>query len=435
MNSHFAIQELCNTSDFSSEDLESMNEGRSAPLGSSATKPKLHSTSKANTKKKKKRGLIYRKAPQAPKRFKPAYICFSMEMHKKNREELGSNVTVSAKRISHLWHSLPPKERGYWDAKAEQDKKRYEDEKAAYDGPWKILVKPSKADPNAPKRPMSSFLYFAQKYRSIVKNDNPKLRNIEVSKLLGVMWKNLQEDEKQKFIQHEVSQRAIYNSAMLDWEKKQTNPEYCQETALDDPDFVTSKRPCSYSPHHHNDVENNKYTEQQNTNIQINCEHPIVSRSVMPSPTPHDMYYQPPPHHSYNTNGGDLHQSYPFHSNREKIPSYNIQQDCYDHSAVSNHTNTVHNQGNSVQDYSFHDHGAPQQNYCMYAGALQNDYAVQNSINPQQYTSSYNSKIPHDSNNSSNRTQNLWQHESMESLYANNTNLCQEYGTDYSRQM
>mmetsp|Transcript_6514 Transcript_6514/g.13657 ORF Transcript_6514/g.13657 Transcript_6514/m.13657 type:complete len:148 (+) Transcript_6514:3-446(+) len=147
------------------------------------------------------------------------------------------------------------------------------------------------------------------------------------------------------------------------------------------------------------------------------------------------MYYHPPRHHSYNTNCGDPHQSYPFHSDREKIPSSNIQQDCHDHSVFSNHNNTVHNQGNSNQDYSFHDNGAPQQNYSMYAGAPQNDYAIQNSINPQQYTSLYNSNVPHGSNSSSNHTQNLWQHERMEGLNANNTNDCQEYGTDYGSQM
>jgi len=443
MNSHFAIQELCNTSDFSSEGLKSMNEDISesfiltpTTLGSSATKPKLHSTSKANTKKKKERGLVYRKAPQAPKRFKPAYICFSMEMHKKNKEELGSDVTVSAKRISHLWHSLPPREREYWNAKAKKDKKRYEEEKAAYDGPWKILIKPSKPDPDAPKRPMSSFLFFAQKYRPIVKKDNPKLRNIEVSKLLGVMWKNLlPEDEKQKYIQHEVSQRAIYNSAMLDWQKKQTGPEYFQEIAQDDPELVMSNCPRPYSSHYNNVVENNEHMEQQRMTMQINHEHPLVSCNVVPSPTPHVMYYQPPPHHSYDTNGGYPPQSYPFHSFREQNPSYNIQQDCYDHSAPSIHNNTVHNQGNSNQDYSFRDHGALHQNCCMYDGVPQNDYAVQNSIDPQQYTSLYNSKVSHDSNNSYNKTHNLQQHERRDSFFADNTNLCQEYGTDYVSQM
>jgi len=330
MNSHVAIQELCSTGDSSSEGLKSMNAGSSesfiltpATLGSSATKPKLHSTSKANTKKKKKQkiGLVYRKAPQAPKRFKPAYIFFSMEMHKKNKEELGSDVKVSAKRISHLWHLLPPREREHWNAKAEKDKKRYEDEKAAYDGPWKVLIKPPKADPNAPKRPMSSFLFFAQKYRPIIKNDNPKLRNIEVSKLLGVMWKNLPEDEKQQFIQHEVSQRAIYNSAMLDWQKKQIDPEHCQEIALDDPELVMLNHSRSYSSHYNNIVENNEYMEQQNINMQINHEHPFVSCSVAPSTTPCGMYYQPPPHHSYNINCGYPHQSYPFHSNSKRTKS------------------------------------------------------------------------------------------------------------------
>jgi len=47
----------------------------------------------------------------------------------------------------------------------------------------------------------------------------------------------------------------------------------------------------------------------------------------------------------------------------------------------------------------------------------------------------YNSKVPHDSDDSFNNTQNLQQHERRESFRAENTNLCQEYGSDYGSQM
>mmetsp|Transcript_31387 Transcript_31387/g.71804 ORF Transcript_31387/g.71804 Transcript_31387/m.71804 type:complete len:347 (-) Transcript_31387:366-1406(-) len=308
---------------------------------SSPTKPNVHRTSKSCGKRKKV-GSMYRKAPQAPKRFKPAYICFSMAKHKEIKKELGSNATVSdvSKRISQVWHSLPPNERAHWDQAAEEDKKRYEAEKAAYSGPWKILSKPSKADVNAPKRPMSSFLYYAQKYRPIAKKENPELCNTEVSKLLGVMWKDAPQEEKQKYIQHEEAQRALYNSAISDWHKKQAEensspPEYNQEKISDEAGFLSLNNPRSYSPQYDNASTNGNYTEQQQVNMQQQAgmqqqvgmqpyySHPPAPHSMMSQPMQYGMYPQPP-HNDYSNVQYDQgqHQGYSGPNNGKKHFSF-----------------------------------------------------------------------------------------------------------------
>jgi len=148
--------------------------------------------------KKKRDAGVLRKAPNAPKRFKSSYICFFMAKQPEIKEALGedSNVTNVSKRSAEMWKNLPPEERAHWDEVAAKDKQRYLIEKSQYTGPWQVPWKRAKKDPTAPKRPMSAFLYFSQGRRSEIKAANPELRNTQVSRILGEMWRNLSDDQR-----------------------------------------------------------------------------------------------------------------------------------------------------------------------------------------------------------------------------------------------
>jgi len=348
------------------------------PFRSTSTiKPKVHVSSKLI--QKKKNTAMYRKAPQAPKRFKPAYICFSMANHKQVKKELGPNSRVGdiSKRISQVWHSLLPNERARWDKEAEEDKKRYELEKADYTGPWKILARPSKVDVNAPKRPMSSFLYYAQKYRQIVKRKNPELCNTEVSKLLGVMWKNAPKEEKQKYIEHEESKRAIYKSAISEWHKKQEEisliPEHHQEHVPD-----TVRHPFPYSHQNSTSVERNEYAEehqQQHTGMRTFYEQLPAPHVVMPPQMPCKMYSQQPPYPSYNDHYEHMHQGYPIPITGNQNSSNNIQQDSYAHNFEAPKENdSIHNSWAPQQEYFAHNSGASLQPCYVHDSASRRHY-------------------------------------------------------------
>ncbi|CAB9509616.1 Nuclear autoantigen Sp-100 (Fragment) [Seminavis robusta] len=171
--------------------------------------------------KKKRDGSTLRKAPQAPKRFKSSYICFFMAKQPEIKEDLGDKATVTeiSKRSAQMWRSLPPEERAHWDDVAAKDKQRYMVEKASYTGPWQVPWKRAKKDPSAPKRPMSAFLYFSQGKRRHLKEANPSMKNTEVSRLLGEMWRNAPDDEKRPFIEQEKAEREKYKVAIADWRK------------------------------------------------------------------------------------------------------------------------------------------------------------------------------------------------------------------------
>lgn len=81
---------------------------------------------KTRTEKKKK-------DPNAPKRGLSAYMFFANEQRDNVREENpGISFGQVGKVLGERWKALSEKQRGPYEAKAAQDKKRYEDEKANY---------------------------------------------------------------------------------------------------------------------------------------------------------------------------------------------------------------------------------------------------------------------------------------------------------------
>ncbi len=102
---------------------------------------------------------------------------------------------------------MSPEERQKWDEKAEKDKERYKLEAAIYSGPTTMtdFDKRAKKDKSAPKRPMSAFLDYSKTLCSLVISGNPHVKdNKEISKILGRMWKNASQKEKQPFVTKEL---------------------------------------------------------------------------------------------------------------------------------------------------------------------------------------------------------------------------------------
>lgn len=172
--------------------------------------------------KKKRDATALRKAPNAPKRFKSSYICFFMAKQTVIKEELGDHASVTAvsKRSAEMWKSLPAEDRAVWDEIAAKDKHRYMIEKAQYSGPWQVPWKRLRKDPSAPKRPMSAFLYFSQTKRSEIKTDNPDMKNTEVSRILGELWRNLSDEERAPHVERERQQREKYKIAIAAWREE-----------------------------------------------------------------------------------------------------------------------------------------------------------------------------------------------------------------------
>lgn len=177
-----------------------------------------------NTKKgKKKRDMAnLRKAPNAPKRFKSSYICFFMENQSMIKKELGdeAGVTSISKRSAEKWKSLSVEERVHWEEVAAKDKQRYLVEKSQYTGPWQVPWKRVRKDPSAPKRPMSAFLYYSQVKRSQLKVEHPDVKNTDISRMLGELWRQLPEQERSPHVDREKIERDKYKIAIAAWREE-----------------------------------------------------------------------------------------------------------------------------------------------------------------------------------------------------------------------
>ena len=171
-----------------------------------------------------------KKDPKAPKRPKSGYLFFCAEVREEVKAELDD---PSAKNVMAefgiKWAELKEgaekgdkkadKEYNRYLKMAEEDKERYAAEMAEYTPPSgdeaevvpkkKAPAKKSKSDDEAEepkvvkekpaKKKTTGYVLFCQEFRPEVKEDNPDLPQVEITKLLAQMWKDLPEEEKEEW--------------------------------------------------------------------------------------------------------------------------------------------------------------------------------------------------------------------------------------------
>ena len=74
--------------------------------------------------------------------------------------------------------------------------------------------KSTKKKKTGPKRPLSSYMWFAQANRHQVKKDNPDLYQTEICKILGQKWNELSDDEKKPFEKQYQNDKARYEKEL-----------------------------------------------------------------------------------------------------------------------------------------------------------------------------------------------------------------------------
>ena len=162
-----------------------------------------------------------KKDPNAPKRAKSGYLFFCQDTRQEVvNENPDMKNTEVIRELGRQWQALDSRSKTKFNKMANKDKSRYEKEMQSYTPP-EITNEDRgtrstrrKKDPNAPKRPKSSYLFFCQDERAVVISENPVMKNTDIIRELGRRWKDLDEDSKYQFSQQAEEDKTRYDSEM-----------------------------------------------------------------------------------------------------------------------------------------------------------------------------------------------------------------------------
>ena len=103
--------------------------------------------------------------------------------------------------VSERWKDLPAEVKEEYEAKAREDKLRYQHAMATYEPPTDDNGPPKKRkrrkkDPAAPKKNSSAFLFFSQEMRPRIKQSQPELTTTQISEVLGRQWKSMSAEDR-----------------------------------------------------------------------------------------------------------------------------------------------------------------------------------------------------------------------------------------------
>ncbi|RAL15410.1 high-mobility group nucleosome-binding protein [Aspergillus homomorphus CBS 101889] len=71
-------------------------------------------------------------------------------------------------------------------------------------------VERKKKDPNAPKRGLSAYMFFANDNREKVREDNPGISFGQVGKMLGERWKALNDTDRRPYEEKAAADKKRY---------------------------------------------------------------------------------------------------------------------------------------------------------------------------------------------------------------------------------
>lgn len=172
----------------------------------------------AGGKPRIKRRYHKNKDPKRPKRAMSSFMFFAnanREIVKEQNPEL--NFFDIAKELGVRWKEMEPQDKRPYEDLAEQDKKRYNDEKAnyvpdpAYDRP------PLDTTQRKPKKARSAFLLFSNSERPSVKESHPDFSFSETAKELGRRWKSLSASQKKPWEKASKLDQKRYEEEMSNY--------------------------------------------------------------------------------------------------------------------------------------------------------------------------------------------------------------------------
>jgi hypothetical protein len=222
-SSNSSSEESTSSSSESSDHRKSKKGSSKKTAPKKASKGKGKSTKKATKGKGKgKKSKKAKKDPNAPKKATSAYFYYTAQRREDLKKEKSTlSMVDQSKQFGVEWKALSDKEKEPYNALNVKDKKRYEtamanykppkrsasssesdsDDSSSDDNKSKNKRKKQKKvkDPNAPKKALSAYMFFAADCRPKLKSNEPSLKPTEVLKRIGEEWGKLSEDQKKPY--------------------------------------------------------------------------------------------------------------------------------------------------------------------------------------------------------------------------------------------
>lgn len=77
-----------------------------------------------------------------------------------------------------------------------------------------------KKDPNAPKRPITAYMFYAQDQRKVVNQEHPDAKFGEIGKLIGEKWRQLAPEDKKKYEDQAAEDKKRYDAEKAAYKEK-----------------------------------------------------------------------------------------------------------------------------------------------------------------------------------------------------------------------
>jgi len=168
-----------------------------------------------------------KKDPNKPKGVKSAYIFF-VESERADQESRGEQLMFSefSKQCGIAWGEMDDDDKAPFVRMSEEDRRRHEYEMSHYIPPPRVYDSDSddeaprqkkqkkKKDPNAPKRPISAYFFFAGAVRPKIREDNPGMLITKVASLIGSKWRELEDGDKKPYEEQAANDRKRYEREM-----------------------------------------------------------------------------------------------------------------------------------------------------------------------------------------------------------------------------
>lgn len=182
-------------------------------------------TTKEKKKKSQKPKLISKKKIICGVRTSWIYFC---NKHRQELKQQYPNLPFGdlCKKLAPRWKALNNQEKQKYIDMQIKDQRRYTDRYNSLSKQELSMLRKhkriaKKKKKQLPKSVLSSYMYFVMENRKNIKNSNPNISFQDIGRQLGKVWNNLNQSEKQVYINMNIADKQRFEKEMQKYKEEQ----------------------------------------------------------------------------------------------------------------------------------------------------------------------------------------------------------------------